>query len=108
MYEFRFGGEVQQRPAPGSNQATWGEYLYARTNVSGVESAWWFHRMGCRRWFQAERDTRTNVVLRSGWPPLSGAAAMSGSVPAVGPGGAAATTNAPAPAGNADAGGGDG
>ena len=73
VYEFRFGGEVQQRPAPGSDQRTWGQYLYARTNVSGVERAWWFHRLGCRRWFQAERDTRTNVVLRAGWPPLSGA-----------------------------------
>ena len=24
----------------------------------GIERAWWFHRAGCRRWFQAERDTR--------------------------------------------------
>jgi heterotetrameric sarcosine oxidase delta subunit len=100
VYEFRFGGEVQQRPAPGSDQRTWGQYLYARMNVSGVERAWWFHRLGCRRWFQAERDTRSNVVLRSGWPPLTGSLATAG------PGGAAATTNAPAPAGDADAGGG--
>lgn len=101
VYEFRFGGEVQQRPAPGSDQHTWGEYLYMRTNVSGIERAWWFHRVGCRRWFQAERDTRTNRVLRTGWPPLAGAAAA-------GPGGSAAVTSPPPPPGNADAGGGDG
>ena len=107
VYEFRFGGEVQQRPAPGSTQRQWGEYLYARTNVSGVEREWWFHRQGCRRWFQAERDTVSNVVLRTGWPPLTGAVVGAGvKAPpvAAGPGGSAAATNAAPPAGNADAG----
>ena len=66
VYEFRFGGEIQKRPAPGSSQAAWGEYLYARTNIEGVERAWWFHR-GCRRWFQAERDTRDNRVIQTAW-----------------------------------------
>jgi len=65
--EYRYGGEIQSRPAPGSAQADWSSYLYGRTNVSGVERAWWFHRAGCRRWFQAERDTRTNEVIRVGW-----------------------------------------
>lgn len=61
---------MQHRPAPGSDARTWADYLYARENVAGIERAWWFHRMGCRRWFQAERDTRTNTVLRSGWVSL--------------------------------------
>jgi heterotetrameric sarcosine oxidase delta subunit len=65
--EFRYGGEVQARPTPGSAVAIWSTYLYERTNVAGVERAWWFHRAGCRRWFQAERDTRTNEVLRVAW-----------------------------------------
>ena len=104
VYEFRFGGEVQQRPAPGSDQRRWGEYLYMRTNVGGIEREWWFHRLGCRRWFQAERDTRSNVVLRSGWAPLGGTAAGSGASTSSGPGGAAATVAAPPPSGNADAG----
>ncbi len=108
VYEFRFGGEVQQRPTPGSDQHTWGEYLYMRTNVSGIERAWWFHRVGCRRWFQAERDTRTNRVLRTGWPPLTGGVAAGAAGVAAGPGGAAAVTSPPPPPGNADAGGGDG
>ena len=66
--EFRYGGEVQVRPAPGSSPETWASYLYLRTNVAGVEHAWWFHRSGCRRWFQAARDTRTNLVLSTEWP----------------------------------------
>ena len=65
--EFRYGGEVQARPAPGSTVATWSGYLYDRTNVAGDERAWWFHRDACRRWFQAARDTRTNRVARVAW-----------------------------------------
>ena len=68
VYEFRYGGEVGSRPAPGSDAATWSGYLYERSNVSGVEQAWWFHRGGCRRWFQAERDTRDNRVIGSSFP----------------------------------------
>ena len=29
---------------------------------------WWFHRSGCRAWFVAERDTRTNEVLFTALP----------------------------------------
>jgi heterotetrameric sarcosine oxidase delta subunit len=73
--EYRYGGEIQSRPAPGSDVAEWSAYLYERTNVAGVERAWWFHRAGCRRWFQVERDTRTNEVVRVGWTlPAPGAA----------------------------------
>lgn len=72
--EFRYGGEVQTRPAPDSDVATWSSYLYARRNVAGEERAWWFHRAGCRRWFQAERDTRNNDVHRVDWRLSDGAA----------------------------------
>jgi heterotetrameric sarcosine oxidase delta subunit len=65
--EFRYGGEAQARPAPGSAIADWSAYLYGRDNVAGVERAWWFHRDACRRWFQADRDTNTNDVIRVGW-----------------------------------------
>ncbi len=27
----------------------------------------WYHRFGCRRWLVAERDIRTNEVIRTGW-----------------------------------------
>lgn len=69
--EYRYGGELQVRPAPGSAAAEWSAYLFARQNVAGIEEAWWFHRAGCRRWFQVERDTRTNDVVRVEWT-LSG------------------------------------
>lgn len=68
VYEFRYGGEVGVRPAPDAERADWTAYRYLRTNRAGLERAWWFHRAGCRRWFQAERDTRDNTVLRSAWP----------------------------------------
>jgi sarcosine oxidase subunit delta len=90
VYEFRFGGEIQKRPSPGSSQEAWGAYLYARTNIDGVERAWWFHRTGCRRWFQAERDTRDNRVIQTAWI-LPGAAGAPGS------GGTASTTATAAP-----------
>jgi sarcosine oxidase subunit delta len=67
-YEFRYGGEVKSRPAPGSAPDVWASYLYLKTNAAGAELAWWFHRQGCRRWFQAGRDTRDNRVTRSSLP----------------------------------------
>lgn len=76
VYEFRYGGEVRQRPSPGSPRETWAGYLYDRSNIAGVERTWWFHRLGCRRWFQAERDTRDNRVIGAYLPgaprPISG------------------------------------
>ena len=84
VYEFRYGGEVRQRPLPGSSSEDWGDYLYARANVSGVEQAWWFHRAGCRRWFVAQRDTRDNRVIATAWP-AAGSVAVSASRPASGP-----------------------
>ena len=43
-----------------------GTYNYFRRNVAGVQREWWYHRSGCRAWFIAERDTRTNEVLLDG------------------------------------------
>ncbi len=52
VYEFRYGGQVL--PAAGSN-------------LPGPQRERWYHRFGCRRWLIAERDIRTNEVLRTGW-----------------------------------------
>ena len=43
-------------------------YIYFRRNVAGSQREWWHHRSGCRAWFLAERDTRTNEVLRTELP----------------------------------------
>ena len=62
MYEFRFGGEFRERPAGPVSQHDWAEYLHMRKNEAGEHKEWWYHLMGCRSWFFAIRDTRTNVV----------------------------------------------
>ena len=69
VHEFRFGGEVTARPTPDSSDREWIDYFYLRHNRSGLQREWWYHGLGCRKWFQAERDTVTNIVERSFWPP---------------------------------------
>jgi heterotetrameric sarcosine oxidase delta subunit len=68
LTDFAFGGELHPRPreAPGFRDLN--RYNYFRRNVAGVQREWWYHRSGCRTWFQAERDTRSNQVLRVGLP----------------------------------------
>ena len=60
----RYQGE-DTRP---TTQRELNAYNYFRKNVAGVQREWWFHRSGCRAWFQADRDTRTNVVLATALP----------------------------------------
>ncbi|HTU78085.1 MAG TPA: sarcosine oxidase subunit delta [Solirubrobacteraceae bacterium] len=66
--DFAFGGELSSRPRQAPSLRELCEYNYFRRNVAGVQREWWYHRSGCRTWFQAERDTRTNRVLRVGLP----------------------------------------
>ncbi len=71
--EFTCAGEVTERPrggAPSLRELT--SYLYFRKNVAGVQREWWYHRFGCEAWFVAERDTRTNDVLRTDVPAAAG------------------------------------
>jgi sarcosine oxidase subunit delta len=63
MAEFRFQGEVTERPRERPSLETLAGYVYLRRNVAGVQREWWYHRHGCEAWFIAERDTRTNQVL---------------------------------------------
>ena len=37
--------------------AQWGDYLFMRKNPKGLHREQWLHASGCRRWFNAERDT---------------------------------------------------
>ena len=68
IYEFRFGGEVTDRPKPDAPAADWNAYFYDRRNTAGVENEWWYHKFGCRKWFVALRDTVTNEVQQTAWP----------------------------------------
>ena len=68
MYEFRWGGEQSRRPDPGAPGEAWSRYLYLRGNEAGSQREWWYHRAGCRRWFLAVCDTRSNEVAETFWP----------------------------------------
>ena len=73
--DFGAGGEISARPTARPSLRELGEYNYFRRNVAGVQREWWFHRSGCRAWFIAERDTRTNEVLLTELPGQGGGAA---------------------------------
>ena len=64
MNEFAYAGEVTTRPVGAASLRELTDYVYFRRNVAGVQREWWHHRFGCELWFLAERDTRTNEVLR--------------------------------------------
>jgi heterotetrameric sarcosine oxidase delta subunit len=66
--DFGYGGEISSRPTSRPTLRELGEYNYFRRNRAGVQPEWWFHRSGCRAWFVAERDTRTNEVLLTELP----------------------------------------
>jgi len=61
--EFGYAGEVTSRPQQPPSLAELCDYVYFRRNVAGVQREWWYHRLGCEQWFQADRDTRTNEVV---------------------------------------------
>ncbi|WP_306891558.1 sarcosine oxidase subunit delta [Ancylobacter amanitiformis] len=70
MAEFSYGGADLSRPvaslpldAPSAPDAEWNDYVYRRDNPAGAHRELWFHAAGCRRWFVARRDTRTNDFL---------------------------------------------
>jgi heterotetrameric sarcosine oxidase delta subunit len=63
--EFSCAGEVTKRPRQTPSLRELTSYLYFRRNVAGVQREWWYHRLGCAIWFHAERDTRTNEVLKT-------------------------------------------
>ncbi|WP_410540061.1 sarcosine oxidase subunit alpha family protein [Streptomyces sp. KL2] len=64
--EFHYGGQAHvsypQDPASLSDEE-WARYLFFRDNPKGPFAERWSHTAGCRRWFNAVRDTATNEVL---------------------------------------------
>jgi sarcosine oxidase subunit alpha len=64
--EFHYGGQahVPYPEAPASlTDEEWARYLFFRDNPKGPFAERWSHAAGCRRWFNAVRDTATNEVL---------------------------------------------
>lgn len=64
--EFSYGGEAHvaypEQPSELDDQA-WAEYLFFRANPRGPFAERWAHSAGCRRWFNAIRDTSTHRFL---------------------------------------------
>ena len=71
LSEFQHGGEVIDMPPPQGEgtewKAAWHDYLFTHTNTAGVIHEWWCH-LPSAYWFIAERDTRTDEILRT-YPP---------------------------------------
>jgi sarcosine oxidase subunit delta len=66
--EFAYGGEVKAMPDPATcSDEAWADYVFFENNPAGVVREWWFH-IPSGYWFIAERDTRTDEVLRTYLP----------------------------------------
>jgi methylglutamate dehydrogenase subunit B len=62
--EFTIKGDAGvQRPAPGSSEREWFDYVYQRENPRGAFQEFWHHSGGCRRWLVVARDTVTHEVF---------------------------------------------
>jgi heterotetrameric sarcosine oxidase delta subunit len=65
--EFRYGGQahIAYPTQPGEvDESAWAGFLFMRDNPKGPFQERWRHSSGCRRWFNVERDTITNRILR--------------------------------------------
>ncbi len=52
----------------------WGDYVFFRKNAKGLHYERWVHDFGCRRWFNALRDTvsdEIHVTYKPGEPAPS-------------------------------------
>ncbi|MFJ9865918.1 sarcosine oxidase subunit delta family protein [Streptomyces sp. NPDC101165] len=72
--EFHYGGQAHvpypEDPAALTDEE-WARYLFFRDNPKGPFAERWSHAAGCRRWFNAVRNTATNEILtvyRTGEP----------------------------------------
>jgi sarcosine oxidase, subunit delta len=65
--EFHYGGQahVGYPPVPADLDDTeWAQYLFFRDNPKGLFAERWMHAAGCRRWFNAIRNTATHQFQR--------------------------------------------
>ena len=61
--EFHYGGQAHvayPRTPQALSDVEWAQYLFVRDNPKGPFAEQWVHSWGCRRWFNAIRDTASN------------------------------------------------
>ncbi len=64
--EFHNGGEAHIARPKGPEALTdeeWAEFVFMRSNTKGVFAERWRHEAGCRKWFNALRNTATDEFL---------------------------------------------
>ena len=64
--EFTYGGEAhiaRPRDPAALSDEEWAAFLYLRTNPKGVHAERWRHTHGCARFFNAVRDTVSDMFL---------------------------------------------
>ena len=64
--EFTYGGEahIQRPPSPDMlTDEAWADYVFMRKNTKGIFAERWNHSGGCRKWFNALRNTATDEFL---------------------------------------------
>ncbi len=63
--EFHYAGEAHiARPHDPNalDDKAWAHFLFMRTNTRGWHRERWMHAAGCRRWFNALRNTVTHEI----------------------------------------------
>ena len=66
--EFSYGGEAHiERPLEPESltDEEWGDYIFFRKNPRGLHHEMWYHAAGCRRYFNATRNTVTYEFLET-------------------------------------------
>ncbi len=66
--EFSNGGQAHvARPSDPEklNDKEWSEYVFVRSNPKGIFFERWVHSHGCRKWFNAVRNTSTDEILKT-------------------------------------------
>ena len=66
--EFSYGREAHiARPLnpEALSDEQWADYLFFRKNPRGIHHEMWYHAIGCRRYFNATRNTVTYEILET-------------------------------------------
>ena len=64
IQEFVCAGEVRTLPDADASGEAWADYTFMQDNIAGVVREWWMH-VPTSYWFIAERDTRTDEIIRT-------------------------------------------